>query len=74
MVELSDCTTIGECFLKLRTIYPLLGGVLFDKGDYVAQFLSIFVNGECISPGADLFNIPVKDGDEIYPIELIEGG
>jgi hypothetical protein len=73
-VELNNCTTVGECLIKIRTIYPLLGEVLFDQGDNVAQFLSIFVNGECLPPSADLFHSPVKNGDEIYPVELIEGG
>lgn len=73
-VELKNCKTIGECLKQLRTQYPPLGKMLFDEGDNIAGFLMIFINGQAVNHGADRFTIPVKDGDEVYPIMMIEGG
>jgi molybdopterin converting factor small subunit len=73
-IELNNCKTIGDCFKELRTRYPILGKMLFDEGDNIAGFLMIFVNGEGLNHGMDRFAYPVKDGDELYPIMMIEGG
>jgi len=73
-VELNKCKTVGECLIQLRTQYPPLGKMLFDQGNDIAGFLQIFVNGQGISSTKDPFNYPVKDGDELYPIMMIEGG
>lgn len=73
-VELNDCNTVGDCLVQLRTQYPLLGKMLFDQGNDIAGFLQIFVNGNGISHDKDRFTYPIKDGDELYPIMMIEGG
>ena len=73
-VDLNNCKTIGECLKQLRTQYPPLGKMLFDEGDNIAGFLMIFINGQAVNHVADRFTIPVKDGDELYPIMMIEGG
>ena len=74
MVEVNNCNTVGECLKELRSQSPPLGKMLFDEGDNIAGFLMIFINEQGIDHGTDRFSIPVKDGDEIYPIMMIEGG
>ena len=74
IVEVNNCQTVGECLKQLRSQYPPLGRMLFDEGDNIAGFLLIFINGRGINHGSDKFSVPVKDGDEIYPIMMIEGG
>jgi molybdopterin converting factor small subunit len=73
-VEVNGCKTIGDCLVQLRTSYPLLGKMLFDQGNDIAGFLQIFINGEGLNHGVDPFSYPIKDGDELYPIMMIEGG
>lgn len=73
-IELADCTTIGECFKKLRNLYPQLGKMLFDEGDRISGFVNVFINGQRVGTGGEVFSHPVKEGDEIYPIMLIDGG
>ncbi len=74
MVEVNNCQTVGECLKQLRSQYPPLGKMLFDEGDNIAGFLMIFINEQIINHSTVRFSIPVKDGDEIYPIMMIEGG
>ena len=71
-VNANECKTVGECLKYLRNKYPPLGKMLFDEGDNIAGYLMVFVNGQ----GTDhnKFAYPVKDGDEVYPIMMIEGG
>jgi molybdopterin converting factor small subunit len=73
-IELNNCKTVGDCLIELRNQYPQLGKMLFDQGNDIAGFLQIFINGENLSEKTDRFASPVKDGDEIYPIMMIEGG
>lgn len=74
MFELNDCNTVGDCLNQLRKQHPLLGRMIFDEGNRISDLLMIFVNGEGLNHGMDRFAFPVKDGDEIYPIMMIEGG
>jgi hypothetical protein len=73
-IEIRNCKTIGDCFKELRIQYPLLGKMLFDEGDKIAGFLNVFINGQNLKQGSDTFTYPVKDGDEICPLMMIEGG
>jgi molybdopterin converting factor small subunit len=73
-IELTNCETIGDCFKELRAQYPVLGRMLFDEGDNIAGLLNVFVNGGCLNQDSDIFTYPVKNGDEIYPLMMIEGG
>ena len=67
-----DGATIGECLKQLVIQYPALKRMLFDEGDNLSGYLVVILNGASIK--GDLYNIPVKPGDEIYPMILIEGG
>ena len=71
-VEASECKTVGECLKYLRNNYPGLGKMLFDEGDNIAGYLNVFVNGQ--GTNHNQFTFPIKDGDEVYPIMMIEGG
>jgi molybdopterin converting factor small subunit len=73
-VELADCKTVGECFKKLRNLYPYLGKMLFDEGDKISSFVNVFINGQRVGTGGEVFTHRVEEGDEIYPIMLIDGG
>ena len=64
--------TIGECLKQLVIQYPAVRRMLFDEGDNLSGYLLVILNGTGIR--GDLYNIPVKPGDEIYPMILIEGG
>jgi molybdopterin converting factor small subunit len=74
IVEISDCNNVGECLIALREKYPPMGKMLFDEGNNIAGFLMVFVNGQCVNHLGDKYHQPVKDGDEVYPIMMIEGG
>jgi molybdopterin converting factor small subunit len=74
MIELEDCKTVGVCLQELSKQYPPLGKMLFDQGEKIAAFLNIFVNGEIVNRNSDIFNYPLKNGDEVYPIMMIAGG
>ena len=73
-IELNNCKTVGDCLTALRILFPELGKMLFDGGDKIAGFLVILVNGENLTRRDNEFAYPVKDGDEIFPILMIEGG
>lgn len=73
-IELKNCKTVGDCLKELRTQYPPLGKMLFDEGDKIAGFLNVFINGQNLKQSSDTFTYPVKDGDEICPLMMIEGG
>jgi molybdopterin converting factor small subunit len=73
-IELKNCKTVGDCFKELRTQYPPLGKMLFDQGDRISGFLNVMINSQSLNQGNDTFNYPVKDGDEIYALMMIEGG
>ncbi len=67
-----DCRTIGECFTKLSDEYPGLRKMLFDEGDKIAGFLVVFVNNKVVND--NILAAPLKSGDELYPMMLIDGG
>jgi len=73
-IELTNCKTVGECFIKLRNQYPQLGKMLFDEGDKISGFLNVFINGQRIGSGNEAFASSLEEGDEIQPIMLIDGG
>jgi hypothetical protein len=46
--------------------------MLFDEADSFSGYLNVSLNGKNIQ--GDFNQIPVRPGDEIYPMILIEGG
>ena len=73
-IEVSNCKTVGDCLKKLSTQFPQLGKMLFDEEDRLSGFLNVFVNGQRVGTGAEVFTHPVLENDEIHPIIMIDGG
>jgi len=67
--------TVGECLTQLSNQFPALRKMLFDEGDKLSGYLTVIINGQGLKDSLiNVYNIPVKPGDEIYPLILIEGG
>ena len=64
--------TVGECLKQLSEKYPAMKKMLFDESDKLSGYLAVSINGK--SQQGDFARVPVKSGDEIYPMILIEGG
>ena len=64
--------TVGECLKALSVRFPALKRMLFDEGDNFSGYLNVMVNGQSVL--GNLYAIPVKAGDELYPLIMIEGG
>lgn len=64
--------TVGECLKQLATIFPAIRKMFFDEADSFSGYLNVSLNGKNIQ--GDFNQIPVRPGDEIYPMILIEGG
>lgn len=73
-LKTAECSgeTVGECLKQLSDRYPLMKKMFFDEGDKLSGYLAVSVNGKSLQ--GDLNTVPVKSGDEIYPMILIEGG
>ena len=69
---LVNCNTVGECLTQVAKEYPPLEKMFFDEKNKLSGFLTVFVNEECVRD--NLFDTPVKSGDEIFPVMIIEGG
>jgi len=65
-----DGNTIGECLNHLVEKFPNLE--LFDKEGKLLDYVTIYVNGE--SSYTQGLDHPVKDGDEISILLMIDGG
>ena len=64
--------TVGECLKHLGEQFPHVGERLFDKQGKLFVYFNIYVNGESAYP-EDLAK-PVKDGDELHMLVMIDGG
>ena len=64
--------TAGECLDNLTKRFPDLKRLFFDENGNLHDYLYIYVNKQGVS--ADELDKPVKVGDEIHIIVLIEGG
>ena len=64
--------TVGETIRFLGKTYPDLEKLILTKDGRQINSIAIFINGENASP--DATSRPVKDGDHIKVIMLIQGG
>jgi molybdopterin converting factor small subunit len=64
--------TVGECIKELGKQYPDLAGLVLAADGSLLNSIDIFVNGESAYPRA--LARPVKDGDRLRIIMLIQGG
>ena len=65
-----DGNTVAECLKHLVEQFPKLK--LFDGDGELLVYIAIAVNGELAYP--EKLNKPVKDGDELSIIPMIDGG
>lgn len=64
--------TVGECLKDLVRQFPQLRELLFDKNGKLHKYIEIFVNGKSTYP--EELAESVKDGNEIYILNVITGG
>ena len=64
--------TVGECLQDLGRRYPELKKIMLDQDGNLFQSFDVFVNGESAYPGP--MARPVKDGDRLHVVMLIQGG
>jgi molybdopterin converting factor small subunit len=64
--------TVGECLKDLEKRYPDLVKLILAKDGGLLNSIDIFVNGESVYPRA--LSKPVKDGDKLKVIMIIQGG
>jgi len=68
-----DGSTVGECLEHLVEQFPIIKQKLFnDKTGKLFDYIDIYVNRESSYPGESAK--PVKDGDEIHIILIVDGG
>lgn len=67
-----DGNNIGECLKQLVAKVPGLEKNLFNKQGELNDYLEIYLNRVLIRP--DDTERPVKDGDELHIIPIIDGG
>ena len=70
-IEVSG-NNIGEILNDLKSQYPEAGKVFLDHEGNLHQSYDIFINGESIFPLKN--TTPVKDGDKLTLIMIINGG
>jgi len=65
-------STVGECLKHLVEQFPLIEKELFDVNGKLPGYYDIYVNGESTYP--EELAKPVKDGDELHMLVMIDGG
>ncbi len=65
-------SNVGECLKTLIERYPEIRDLIFDKKGKLLRHMEIFVNKETSYP--EELAKPVKDGDELYIVNIIAGG
>ncbi len=64
--------TVGECMAELGKQFPELKKLIFDnKGNLLPSF-NVYLNGESTYP--EKTAKPVKDGDKLNLVLIIQGG
>ncbi len=64
--------TVGDCLQSLIKRFPRVGKIILDKEGKLLRHIDVYVNGISVYP-EDLTQA-VKDGDELYIINIIAGG
>ncbi|MFH1652186.1 MAG: MoaD/ThiS family protein [Chloroflexota bacterium] len=71
-VEVSG-STVGECLRDLTARYPDIAKLVWREEGDLQDYLYIYVNQKKTDDD-NILSRPVRDGDEIHVIVLIEGG
>jgi len=64
--------TVKECLDRMVELFPQMRRWLFREDGQLANFIDIFVNLESTFP--DELTRPVKDGDEIFIVMMLNAG
>jgi molybdopterin converting factor small subunit len=64
--------TIGEALQDLKRQHPDAGRVFLDREGKLLHSYEIYVNGESVYPLK--MDIPLKDGDKLTLLMIIQGG
>jgi molybdopterin converting factor small subunit len=64
--------TVGECIKDLGKRYPELGKMMLAPDGTLMNSIDIFINGESAYPRP--LTRPLKDGDKLKIIMIIQGG
>jgi molybdopterin converting factor small subunit len=65
-------STVGECLDGLVKQFPDLKKVMFDKDGKLYHYFDIFINGDSTYP--ERLAKPVKRGDKLHIVMLVDGG
>ena len=63
---------VGACLNELTRRFPQLREKLFTQRDTLHTYLEVFINGKTSYPQE--LDKPVKDGDSLNIINIIDGG
>ena len=63
---------VDECLNDLAEQFPALKQALFDKKGKLYHHYDVFINGESVYPNVQ--SAPVKDGDKLNIVWIIQGG
>jgi hypothetical protein len=64
--------TVGECLHDLVRQYPDFKNIILDENGNLISSFDVFANGESTYP--QTMTRPVKDGDKLDIVLLIQGG
>jgi molybdopterin converting factor small subunit len=64
--------TVGDCLNDLGRRYPELGKMILTPDGRLLNSIDVFINGESAYPGQ--LARPLKDGDRLKIIMIIQGG
>ncbi len=64
--------TVGECIKDLGRRYPELGELILAPDGTLMNSIDVFINGETAYPKP--LTRPLKDGDKLKIIMIIQGG
>jgi len=65
--------TVEELLANLNSQYPGIKEILFDEEGRITHSFSLFVNGRLVRFSKNE-KILLKDGDEIFIMQLVAGG
>ena len=67
-----DGNTVGQCLDHLIRLFPDIGKEILDGDGKLHDYIDVYVNGE--SSYLEKLAKPVKSGDELYILFIIDGG
>ena len=72
-IEVSG-STLGACLDEIEAGYPGFRELVVDARGGLHRFVKLFLNGEELGRGSEVFDLPVSADDEIEVLAAIAGG